>query len=176
MAIRDDDWKPTLDDPEVQHYLLEEVGEEAMEMARHLQGHPHVSGVDILESFKERKPSAVRKVLYRMMEAHAAEYEKDTDGKGWETFYWDLDLNEIKHILRRRWADELLHLHNQLKFEADHQFYACPHQHRRMPFEDAMDLDFLCPVCREAMAPVRNRDVRQQLQERIDELAPHFPA
>ena len=36
-------------------------------------------GVDLLESFKEQKPSAVRKVLYRMMEAHVAEYEKDKE-------------------------------------------------------------------------------------------------
>ncbi len=176
MTIRDGDWEPSLDDSEVQAYLRDEVGEEGLEMARYLEEHPHVSGVDILEVFKDRKPSAVRKVLYRMMEAHAAEYEKDTDAKGWETFYWDLDLNEVKLILRRRWADELLHLRQQVRFESDHQFYACSHQHRRMVFEDAMDLQFQCPVCQEAMAPVRNREVITRLQERIHELAPHFAA
>ena len=175
MAIRDDNWQPRLDDPEVQDYILQEVGEEGMAMAKYLTEHPHVSGVDILESYKEQKPSAVRKVLYRMMEAHVAEYDKDTDSKGWETFYWDLDLNEIKFILRRRWADELLHLRQQIQFEADHQFYACKNQHRRIVFEDAMDLDFRCPVCQEPMSQVRNGEVLRALETRIAELEPHFP-
>jgi transcription initiation factor TFIIE subunit alpha len=176
VAVRDESWQPRLTDPEVREYIQNEVGEEGLALAQYLQDHPHVSGVDILESFKDQKPSAVRKVLYRMMEAHVAEYDKDTDAKGWETFYWDLDLNEIKYILRRRWADELLHLRQQVRFEKDHQFYACPAQHRRILFEDAMDLDFRCPVCQEAMAQVRTGDVLKALQGRIAELEPHFPA
>jgi transcription initiation factor TFIIE subunit alpha len=175
LSIRKNDWQPTLEDAEVRQYILDESGEEGLEMAKYLREHPHVSGVDLLETFKERKPSAVRKVLYRMMEAHFAEYDKDTDSKGWETFFWDLDLNEVKYILRRRWADELLHLRKQLRFEEDHQFYACPHQHRRILFEDAMDIQFHCPVCQEPMQPVRTADVRKALQQRISELEPYFP-
>jgi transcription initiation factor TFIIE subunit alpha len=175
VSIRNDAWKPSLDDAEVQAYIREEVGEEGLEMAKYLQEHPRISGVDILEHYKEQKPSAVRKVLYRMMEAHVAEYDKDTDAKGWETFYWDLDLNEVKFILRRRWADELRHLRKQLKFEEDHQFYSCKQQHRRITFEDALDLNFQCPVCSEAMETVRTAEVKKSLKTRIDELAPHFP-
>jgi len=172
--VRAADWVPQLDDPEIKTYILDEVGEEGAAMAQYLKDHPHVSGVDVLESFKEQKPSAVRKTLYRMMEAHVAEYEKDTDSKGWETFYWDLDLNEVKHILRRRWADELLHLRQQLKFEEDHQFYSCPEQHRRILFEDAMDINFLCPACGQMMQPVRTGEVRKALEARIAELEPFF--
>lgn len=175
VSVRDDDWAPTLEDPEVQQYIMEEVGEEGLGMATYLRDHPGVSGVDIVETFKEQKPSAVRKVLYRLMEAHAAEYAKDTDAKGWETFTWDLDLNEIKYILRRRWADELLHLRQQLKFEVDHQFYGCKEQHRRILFEDAMDIQFQCPVCHKPMEPVRTGEVRKALEKRIRELEPHFP-
>ena len=175
MSIRDDTWKPSLEDPEVQAYIREEVGEEGLDLAKYLQEHPRVSGVDILEHYKEQKPSAVRKVQYRMMEAHVAEYDKDTDAQGWETFDWDLDLNEVKFILRRRWADELRHLRKQLKFEEDHQFYACKQQHRRITFEDALDLNFVCPVCSEAMEAVRTAEVRKALLTRINELAPHFP-
>ena len=174
MAIRPEDWNPRLEDPEVEQYILDEVGPEGLEMAAYLRDAQPVKGEDILERFKERKASDVRKVLYRMMEAHCAEYEKDTDSKGWETFVWRLDLMEIKYILRRRWADELENLRKQLKFEQDHQFYACPSQHRRIMFEDAFDLQFQCPVCHEPMAPVQTNAVQKALQQRIDELEPFF--
>jgi transcription factor E len=173
-VVRAETWKPSLDDPEIRKYIVDEVGEEGLEMAQYLQENPHISGVDILEHFKERKPSAVRKVLYRMMEAHAAEYEKDTDSKGWETFYWDLDLPEIALILRRRWADELRNLRQQVRFEEDHQFYSCSKQHRRILFDDAMEMDFKCPACKEAMQVVRTNEVRRALEARIRELEPHF--
>ena len=75
--MRGPEWQPSLEDPEIQAYILDEVGEEGMGMAKYLREHPHVSGVDLLESFKEQKASAVRKILYRMMEAHVGEYEKD---------------------------------------------------------------------------------------------------
>ncbi len=172
MTVRGSDWKPKLSDPEVQEYLFEEAGEDALELARYLEENEPISGVDILEHYAERKPSAVRKVLYQLMEAHAAEYEKDTDAKGWETFTWQLDLNEIGIVLRRRWADELQHLRKQVKFELDHEFYACKHLHRRMMFEDAMDIGFHCPVCDEPMEPLNNAAVVQALEDRINEIAP----
>jgi len=174
MTIKADDWAPTLQDPEIQQYLFEEVGEAGLTMAAYLAENEPVSGVDILEAHVEEKPSAVRKILYALMEAHAAEYEKDTDAKGWETFSWRLDLMEIKYILRRRWADELLHLRKQLKFEEDHQFYWCTEKHRRMIFEDAMDIDFKCPVCQVAMQPADTSNVKGNLLERITELEPYF--
>ncbi|MGB1585433.1 MAG: hypothetical protein ACPHID_00100 [Thermoplasmatota archaeon] len=174
MSVRGPDWKPKLSDPEVQAYLFEEVGEEALEMARYMEENNPISGVDIVEHFEDRKPSDVRKVLYRLMEAHAAEYEKETDSSGWETFIWNLDLPEIGLILRRRWADELASLRKQIQFEQDHEFYACPQLHRRIIFEDAMDIGFQCPVCQEPMAPVDNGDIIAKMQERVDELAPAF--
>ncbi len=176
VTVREASWEPSLNDPEVQRYLFEEAGEDALELAQYLQDHDGISGVDLLEHYGDRKPSDVRKVLYRLMEAHAAEYEKDTDQKGWETFTWHLDLAEVGIVLRRRWEDELLHLRKQLKFEEDHEFYACRHLHRRMVFEDGMDIGFHCPVCDEPMEPLDNSPVVEALQERIDELAPTLEA
>jgi transcription initiation factor TFIIE subunit alpha len=170
VVVRSADWKPSLNDPEVQQYLYEEAGEEALDLAHFLEDHEGISGVDLLEHFIDRKPSDIRKILYRLMEAHVAEYEKDTDAKGWETFTWKLDLPEVSRILHRRWTDENKYLHKQLKFEQDHEFYACKSMDRRMVFEDAMDIGFHCPVCNEPMAPIDNASVVKALQERIDEI------
>lgn len=174
--MRGPDWQPSLDDPEIQAYILDEVGEDGLEMAAFIAEHEPIGGVDILEKHEEEKPSTVRKVLYAMMQAKVAEYEKDTDAKGWETFIWRLNLNQMKYVLQRRWQDELAHLRIQLKFEQDNEFYTCPSSHRRMVFEDAMDLQFQCPVCGEMMSPTDNSDVKQALEERINELVPVLEA
>lgn len=174
VTVRNKQWKPALTDPEVQTYLFDEVGEEGLEMAEYLAAVSPVTGEEILEHFGERKASDVRKVLYRMMEAHAAEYEKETDRSGWETFIWNLDLAEIGLILRRRWTDELIHLRKQLKFEEDHEFYACSSLHRRIIFEDAMDIEFLCPVCQQPMSPLDDDSIATELRERLDELTAAF--
>ncbi len=176
MMVRTADWIPTLEDPEIQRYLFEEVGEEGQEMAQFLLDNEPISSVDILDHYAERKPSDVRKVLYRLMEAHAAEYEKDTDKAGWETFTWRLDLPEVALILRRRWADELVHLQKQLRFEQDHEYYACDDLHRRMVFEDAIDIDFHCPVCQKPMEPVDNAPVIEAIRGRVQELQPFITA
>jgi transcription initiation factor TFIIE subunit alpha len=176
VTDRTESWQPQFDDPEIQTYVFEEAGEEGLELASYIAEHEPIGGVEILEAFPDRKPSAVRKVLYSLMECRVAQYEKDTDAKGWETFTWRLSLNEVKYVLLRRWKDELDHLQAQLRFERDHQFYACAHMHRRMVFEDAMELEFHCPVCTEPMQQIETRQVQSALQERIDELAPRFAA
>lgn len=174
LSVRDESWQPTLTDSEVQNYIRDEVGEEGLAMAKYLADNPGVSGVDIVDKHPERKPSDVRKVLYRMMEAHVAEYAKDTDAKGWETFLWHLDLNEIKYILRRRWADELLHARKQLRFVQDHEYYTCPSRHRPVLFDDAIELSFHCPVCGEPMERLPTGDLRRDLEARIVELQTHL--
>ncbi len=166
MNIRGETWEPTLDDPEIQEYILAEVEEDGMAMAMYIAEHEPISGVEILEAHEDQKGSAVRKVLYRLMEAHVAEYEKDTDAKGWETFVWRLTLNEIKYTLVRRWRDELQYINKQLQFERDHEFYAGKSGARRMMFEDAMEVGFMCPVTGEPMEPVDNSEIVEQLEAR----------
>lgn len=171
VSVHGYDWEPTFDDPEVQKYLLEEAGEEGIELFQFLLDNEPITGVEILEAHNEVKPSAIRKVLYRLMQAHALEYDKETDASGWETFHWRSDLPEIKLILVRRWQDELAHLRKQIKFEEDHEFYACKAEHRRMMFEDAMDIEFHCPSCNEPMNPIGNDEVMAALNERLHELS-----
>ncbi|MGB0651849.1 MAG: hypothetical protein ACPGQL_01495 [Thermoplasmatota archaeon] len=168
--VRGEEWEPTLDDPIIQDYIFEAAGEEGLPMARFIAEKEPISGEDLLEAHEERKPSDVRKVLYALMEARVAEYQKDTDAKGWETFIWKMTLYEVKYLLRRHWEEELEELKQALRYEQDHEFYACPHLHRRVIFEDAMDLQFQCPVCEEPLNPVDNQEIKEALEARIGEL------
>lgn len=170
--MRPEDWEPKFEDPEIQAYLEEAAGPDGVELFKFILDNEPISGVDILEAYGDERPSSVRKLLYKLMEAHALEYHKDTDKKGWETFTWQTDLPEIKLIHQRRWVDELAHLKKQMQFEVTHEFYSCPHLHRRIMFEDAVDIGFHCPVCEEPMNPVKNEEIVQELEARIRELEP----
>jgi transcription initiation factor TFIIE subunit alpha len=168
--VRGTDWQPRFEDPEVQEYLKEAAGPDGAQLFKFILDREPIGSVDILESHAERPASQVRKLLYRLMQAHALEYEKDTDAKGWETFTWRTDLPEVKIIHVRRWQDELSHLRVQVRFEKDHEFYSCESRHRRITFEDALDLEFQCPVCHEPMNPVDNSEVVAALEARVHEL------
>lgn len=169
--MRGPDWEPKFEDPEIQTYLAEVAGEDGLQLFKYILDNEPVSGEAIVEAYGASKPSEVRKLLYGLMQAHALEYHKDTDSKGWETFTWQTDLPEIKLIHMRRWAEELADLRKRHKFEEDHEFYDCSHGHHRMIFEDAMDVDFQCPVCGDAMQPVDNGTTKQEIEERIHALA-----
>lgn len=170
--VRGLDWQPKLEDLEVQQYLRDLAGEPGLELFKYIQDHEPLTGEDILEGHPEEKPSAVRKILYKLMAGHALEYGKSTDTKGWETFHWATDLPEIGLVHKRKWQEEARSIERQLKFEETHEFYGCKELHRRMIFEDALDLEFHCPICREEMNPVSNKAIIESLRTRLDELAP----
>lgn len=162
-------WEPSLDNPVVQEYIRERVGEEGLHVAALIQERQPVQGVDILEAVKDR-PSNVRKVLYRLEDARVAEYQKDTDKTGWETFIWRLTLHEVKFQINKERQKLLRELRSQLQLEKENSFYLCDQGHQRTIFEEAVALEFRCPECREPMNFVDNRDRIRELEKAISDL------
>lgn len=163
------DWMPTLDDPLVQEYIRERVGEEGLSVAALIGEKEPVQGVEILETIKD-KPSNVRKVLYRLEDARVAEYQKDTDKTGWETFIWRLTLNEVKYQINKERQKLLRDLKSQLQLEKENSFYLCQQGHQRTIFEEAVSLEFKCPECSTPMNFVDNKDRIKELDAAIGEL------
>ena len=168
--VKDDSWVPTLEDPLVQAYIRERVGEEGLPLALLIQEKQPVQGVDLLEIMSDRKASAVRKILYKLEDARVAEYMKDTDKTGWETFVWRLTLNEVKYVLNQE-RHKLLHsMEAQMELEEENSFYECPQRHARIIFEDGLALEFRCPECGQALAFVDNATRIRELKESITKL------
>jgi transcription initiation factor TFIIE subunit alpha len=163
------DWTPTLDDPLVQEYIRERVGEEGLSLAALIGQKQPVQGVEILESVQD-KPSNVRKILYRLEDARVAEYQKDTDKTGWETFIWRLTLNEVKYQINKERQRMLSDMREQLRLERENSFYLCPSGHQRTIFEEALALEFKCPECDESMSFVDNRGRIQELEKAVGDL------
>jgi transcription initiation factor TFIIE subunit alpha len=163
------DWVPALNDPAIRDYIIEHAGELGLVVAGLIREHQPILGVDLVELVDE-KASTVRKAMYRLEEARVAEYEKDTDKSGWETFTWRLTLNEVKYLINHQRKERLAHLKERLDFAAQTEFYQCPNEHPRVDFESAMEIDFKCPHCDTMMANVDNSDHIERLVREIHEL------
>lgn len=163
------DWSPTLKDQVIQEYIRERVGEEGIKVARFIEQRQPVQGVEILETLKD-KPSNIRKTLYKLEDARVAEYQKDTDKTGWETFIWRLTLNEVKYQINKERQKLLKQLRDDLQLERENSFYLCPAKHRRTIFEESMTLQFKCPDCGQPMSFVENKDRIKELEKAIREL------
>jgi transcription factor E len=163
-------WVPTLDDPVVQEYIRDRVGPEGLEVARLIEDKQPVLGVDLLDLLSDQKPSTVRKVLYRLEDARVAEYQKDTDKTGWETFVWRLTLNEVKYVINRERHKLILDMEHELELERENSFYQCTDKHDRIIFADAMALEFKCPECADALNFVDSERRIQMLEHAVHDL------
>lgn len=163
------EWTPRLQDPVIRNYIKEYAGELGLELAELIHDHQPILGVDIVELHPE-KASIVRRALYKLEEAHAAVYEKDTDRTGWETFTWYLTLNQVKYRINKMRSEALEHLEKRLEFESQTEFYACEEGHPRVDFESAVEIDFKCPICSAPMQNVDNSDQMERLIREIHQL------
>lgn len=163
------DWTPQLSDPVIKAYVMEAAGELGADLAELILENQPILGVDITELVDE-KASTVRKALYKLEGARIAEYEKDTDKSGWETFTWRLTLNEVKYLINSERKEALAHLRKRLDFEANTEWYACEDDHPRVDFEAGIECGFHCPVCENPMMNVDNSDNVENLIRQIREL------
>lgn len=170
VTLQTSGWEPTLDDPVVQEYIRDRVGPEGMKVARLIEQHEPVLGVDLLDMLSEEKASAVRKILYKLEDARVAEYQKDTDKTGWETFVWRMTLNEVKYQINRERNKLKMDLQHELELEKENSFYRCQNQHDRIIFADAMALEFRCPECGESLDYVDNEERIQKLEQAVQDL------
>lgn len=163
------DWAPSLDDEVIRAYILDQAGELGLHLAELIREHQPILGVDVVELVDD-KPSTVRKAMYRLEEARVAEYEKDTDKSGWETFTWRLALNEVKYLINNQRKTRLTHLKERLAFESKTEFYQCENEHPRVDFETSMEIDFRCPTCTEPMNAVDNSENMERLIREIHDI------
>lgn len=163
------EWQPQLEDPVIRAYIIDAAAELGLELAELIRDNQPILGVDITELVEE-KASTVRKALYKLEEARVAEYEKDTDKSGWETFTWRLTLNEVKYLINNQRKEALAHLKQRLAFEANTEWYACGDDHPRVDFETGIESNFQCPVCEKPVMNVDNSDNVERLARAVHEL------
>ena len=132
---------------DIRNLVHHELGDETVEVLDQLAALGEATDTDLAELL-DKRTSQIRKALYGMYEQRVADYEEHRDPtNGWLTFVWQCTPEQAMRAMedaKRKAADEL---RQQIEYEKENDFYACPDGHLRLPFESAMDFEFACPDC-----------------------------
>ncbi|RLG22394.1 transcription factor E [Methanosarcinales archaeon] len=113
----------------------------------------------------------VRRTLFILYENKLAVYRREKDEEsGWLTYYWRLSFENFPKYLERERRKLLRKLERRLKYEREKVFYVCEECGIRIPFEEAMDINFLCPNCGGMMVHWDNQQIIDVIEKKISEL------
>jgi transcription initiation factor TFIIE subunit alpha len=117
----------------------------------------------------------VRRTLFILYENKLAVYRREKDEEsGWLTYYWRLSFENFPRYLERERRKLLRKLERRLEYEREKVFYVCGECGIRIPFEEAMDINFLCPNCGDMMVHWDNQQIIEVIEKRISELRKGF--
>lgn len=117
------------------------------------------------------KPNLVRKILYRFAECSIVTVQRFRDEKtGWFYFKWRVQLDQVELYLENQRRRILNRLIERLKYEETHEFYSCPKGCERVPFEKAVEQNFMCGRCGALLQYENNAHTIEALKSKIKEL------
>jgi len=158
-----------LNDPVIAGYFMNLVGEEGYKVVRDM---PEGETTDEkIAEVTEVSLNIVRRTLFILYENRLAVYrrERDTDS-GWLTYLWKLDLRGLNRQLDMESKKLLKNLKTKLEFEEDKVFYVCQKNCARLLFDDATEMEFMCPICGGDLEYQENEPTINALKKRISEL------
>jgi transcription initiation factor TFIIE subunit alpha len=164
-----DNGKSVLSDPEAKKFLVEILDEEGLDVVYSLIDR-EATDEEIAEE-TGIKINTVRRVLYKLYDYRLASYVRTKDSEiGWYIYTWKLDLKRIYDLIRLRKQRILEELTRELESIQDKVFFACKKDEKYVPFEEASELQFKCPVCEGVLEYVDSQERIQQLREEIERL------
>ncbi len=110
------------------------------------------------------KLNFVRKILYKFYDAGIASYTRKKDPETqWFTYDWKFDSRKAARILEKTYNSHNQDIQESLQFEEDNMFFVCPNG-CRYTFDEATDLQFMCPRCNEKLDYMDNTQIIDELK------------
>ncbi len=153
----------------IRGYLMSLIGEEGLKMIENMP-EGEVTDEEIAETSGVLL-NTVRRTLFILYENKFAIVARERDSNsGWLTYLWHLDFSDIEHQLMREKKKLMRSLKTRLDFEEGNVFYVCPQGCVRLLFDEAIETEFLCPMCGEDLVFYDNSVFVETLQKRLDAL------
>lgn len=116
--------------------------------------------------------NSVRKILYKLYDHSLVSLRRSRDqNTGWFIFHWKLQQDQLEGYILNQKKHVLEKLDTRLRYEKNHDFYHCGTLGcRRVPFEEAVELIFRCPMCNKPMMHFENGKVVEALSRKVDQL------
>lgn len=116
--------------------------------------------------------NTVRKILYNLYSHSLVSLRRTRDEKtGWFIFHWKLQPNQLEGFILSQKRRVLEKLVARLEYEKNHDFYYCYTPGcKRIPFEDAVEFVFRCPICNKPLVHYDNTKIIEILNQKIEQL------
>ncbi|NWF87089.1 transcription factor [Candidatus Bathyarchaeota archaeon] len=161
----------TIDDATLMK-VAEALGEEeAVKLIEILKNSNEITDDEIANKTGIRLNS-VRKILYKLYDHSLVSLRRTRDPKtGWFIFHWRLQPDQLEGFILSQKRRVLEKLNIRFEYEKKHDFYYCYTPGcRRIPFEEAIELVFKCPICGKPLMHYDNGKIVQTLAKKIEQL------
>ncbi len=113
----------------------------------------------------------VRKVLFSLYELGLASYRRKKDDEtGWMEYYWKINYEKEKEVLRKELEKTIEKLEKKLEIEDETVYYICVNGCIKVKYEEAMELGFICPRCGQRLEYLDSREALIKIREEIEKI------
>lgn len=161
----------TIDDATLMK-VAEALGEEeAVKLIEILKNSDEITDDEIANKTGIRLNN-VRKILYKLYDHSLVSLRRTRDPKtGWFIFHWKLQPDQLEGFILSQKRRVMEKLNIRLEYEKNHDFYYCYTPGcKRIPFEEAVELVFKCPICGKPLVHYDNAKFVQVLSKKIEQL------
>ena len=112
----------------------------------------------------EIKLTIVRKILYKLYDAGIATCKKAKDPKtNWDMYVWNLEEINILQAITKKYENISIDIEKSIRYEEENMFFACKTNGHRYKFDNASEINFVCPKCGETLEFEDNASVIEAL-------------
>ncbi|MCS7119259.1 MAG: transcription factor E [Archaeoglobaceae archaeon] len=113
----------------------------------------------------------IRRALFAMYEIGLAEYRRKKDDEtGWMEYYWKINYEKAKVVLRKELEKTKKNLEKKLENETSAIYYICPNMCVKVSYDDAITTNFICPNCRSMLEFLDCNNAVQKIKEEISNI------
>lgn len=139
------------------------IFQEIYRLSREVTDHELASNLNM-------RDSDVRKILYQLSEGGFVSARRVRDREtNYYIYYWKINIKDLPRIMLHRKKLVLQVLRRRLDYESKRRYY-CSNCGREFTEEEALDNEFMCPLCREPLQIIDNKSSITRLESLISKL------